>query len=107
MGLFNFEKKKPDDQAIDGFWNFFKSYSPSLINGFDMAAVNKVDAELKKVCSAYKGELEFEFGKNADGSKCEFNFFHLRKPYLISVAKKLKERMPDSLKAKWDFNISA
>jgi hypothetical protein len=54
MGLFNFGKKEPSDQAVDEFWDFFKTYSPSIVSGFDgdsIAAVNRVDAELKKVCS--------------------------------------------------------
>jgi hypothetical protein len=110
MGFFNFGKKLPTDKELNEFWNFFKTYSPNIISGFDgdaMTALNRVDAELKKVCSEYKGDLEFELGRTADGSKYEFNFFHLRKPYLVSVGKKLRKSMPNLLKVKWKFNILA
>ncbi|MDR2090568.1 MAG: hypothetical protein LBP62_02820 [Clostridiales bacterium] len=109
MGLFG---KKPGGAAIDEFWSFFKKISPDITGGFsDNASISRVlqavDAALSKICPKYAGRFEFEFGLHQNGSKYEFYFFHLRKPTLAALARALKRRMPESLKAKWNFIIGA
>lgn len=105
--MFSLFKRTISIQAIDHYRNWFSKNEQWIIENYrtnGMDVVNAIDEQLKPIFTDFNGELEFDF--TFDNGRGEFNFYDLRKKYLLNGAKELKDKMPSSIKERWTFNIS-
>jgi hypothetical protein len=105
--MFSLFEKKINLIAIEQYWIWFLKNEQWIIENYrtnGMEVVYAIDRYLKPIFPVFKGEIEFDF--TFDNGKGEFNFYDLRKKYLLNGASELKEKMPPKIKERWIFNIS-
>lgn len=102
----------PDEKTTEYFWNWFSSHEQEIVEkteqGGDIA--DMLNARLRiqlSVVFPYEKPDRVEFHVGLGEERNELAVYHFNNPRMERDARVLGERMPEELKARWNYYIEA